>query len=166
MSNKEKSIIDQLNTAQQSQIEQNRKRLVPILSSIVFCATHDLTIRGKLSCSGNFHDLLKFCVESGDSVLSEHLSTCHSKSKYTSHRIQNEFILLCGNVLCDQIIREVNSSLSFSLLTDETFDIAGIEQLSIGVRYVDSSKTIREEFLGFTTNIRCSWYSYLYFDFC
>ncbi|KAF0755562.1 zinc finger MYM-type protein 1-like, partial [Aphis craccivora] len=150
MSNKEKSVIDKLNTAQHSQIEQNRKKLVPILSSIIFCATHDLAIRGKLSCSGNFHDLLKFRIESGDSVLSEHLSTCHSKAKYTSHRIQNELILLCGNVLCDQIVREVNTSLSFSLLADETSDIAGIEQLSIGVRYVDSSKTIREEFIGFS----------------
>ncbi|XP_060878228.1 zinc finger MYM-type protein 1-like [Metopolophium dirhodum] len=150
MSNKEKSVTDQLNIAQHSQIEQNRKKLVPILSSIIFCATHDLAIRGKLSCSGNFHDFLKFRVESGVSVLSEHLSTCHSKAKYTSHRIKNELILLLGNVLCDQIVREVNSSLSFSLLADETSDIAGIEQLSIGVRYVDSSKTIREEFIGFS----------------
>jgi len=117
------------------------------LSSIIFCATHDLAIRGKLSCSGNFHDLLKFHVESGDSVLSEHLSTCHNKAKYSSHRIQNELILLCANVLCDQIVREVNSSLSFSLLADETSDIAGIEQLSICVRYVDNSKTIREDYL-------------------
>ncbi|KAL5236687.1 hypothetical protein ACI65C_004097 [Semiaphis heraclei] len=35
MSNKEKSVIDQLNTAQHSQIEQNRKKLVPILSSTI-----------------------------------------------------------------------------------------------------------------------------------
>ncbi|KAF0751547.1 zinc finger MYM-type protein 1-like [Aphis craccivora] len=63
MSNKEKSVIDQLNTAQNSQIEQNRKKLVPILSSIIFCATHDLAIIS-LSCSGNFHDLLKFRVQS------------------------------------------------------------------------------------------------------
>jgi len=100
-----------------------------------------------LSCGGNFLDLLKFLVESGDSVMSEHLSTCHNKAKYTSHRIQNELILFCGNVLCDQIVRKVNSSLSFSLLADETSDIAGIEQLSIGVRYIDSSKTMREEFI-------------------
>jgi len=124
------------------------------VSSILFCATHDLAIRGKLSCSGNFHDLLKFRVEYGDSVLSEHLSTCYSKAKYTSHRIQNDLILLCGNVLYDQIVREVNSSLSFSLLyvftAYETSDIAGIEQISISVRYVDSSKTIREDFIGFS----------------
>jgi hypothetical protein len=40
--------------------------------------------------------------------------------------------------------------LSFSLLADETSDIAGIEQLSIGVRYVDSLKTIRKKFIGFS----------------
>lgn len=58
--------------------------------------------------------------------------------------------MLCGSVLCNQIVREVNNSLSFSLLADETSDIARVEQLSIGVRFVDSSKTIREEFLGFS----------------
>jgi hypothetical protein len=50
MFHKEKSVIDQLNTAQHLQFEQNKKKLVPILSSIIFCLTHDLTIRGKLSC--------------------------------------------------------------------------------------------------------------------
>jgi len=44
MSNKEESVIDQLNTAQHSQIEQNRKKLVSILSSIIFCETHDLVL--------------------------------------------------------------------------------------------------------------------------
>jgi len=45
-----------------SQIEQNRKKLVPILSSIIFCVTRDLAIRGQLSCSKNVHDHLKFHV--------------------------------------------------------------------------------------------------------
>lgn len=89
MSNKEKSVIDQLNTSQHSQIEQNRKELIPILSSVVFCATHDLETRGKSGCSGNFQDFLKFRIKAGDVVLSQHLSTCHSKSKYSSHRTQN-----------------------------------------------------------------------------
>jgi len=84
MYNKDKSIIDQLNTAQHSKIEQNRKRLVPILSWLVFCATHDLLVTNKLGYNGNFQYRLKFRVEARDVVLSEHLSTCHSKSKYTS----------------------------------------------------------------------------------
>jgi hypothetical protein len=70
MSNKEKNVIDELNTAQHSRIEQNRKKLVPILSSIIFCAIRDLAIRGKLSCIGNCYDLLKLRVKSRDSVLS------------------------------------------------------------------------------------------------
>ena len=44
----------------------------------------------------------------------------------------------------------MNSSFGFSLLTDETADIAGDEQLSIGIRFVDSSKSVREVFLGFS----------------
>jgi hypothetical protein len=90
MSNKEKSIIDQLNTAQHSQIEQNTtKKLVMILSSLLFCATHDLAIRGKLICSGNFHDLLKFHVESGDKYLIHNIFISLPPTTYTIERSFN-----------------------------------------------------------------------------
>jgi len=48
-----------------------------------------------------------------------------------------------------KVVGELNSSLSFSLLADETSNIAGIEQLSVCVRYVDSSITIRQKLIGF-----------------
>lgn len=52
----------------------------------------DLAIKSKLGSSGNSHYLLKCCVEAGDNVLPEHLTTCNNKVNYTSHRIQNELI--------------------------------------------------------------------------
>ena len=45
-----------------------------------------------------------------------------------------------------------NSSAGFSVLADETTDISGREQLSLGVRFVDvqnGAANVREEFLGF-----------------
>jgi len=45
----------------------------------------------------------------------------------------------------------VNKCQSFSVLADETTDVAGIEQLSLSVRYFDKEKKqIVEEFLTFT----------------
>ena len=39
----------------------------------------------------------------------------------------------------------------FSIMADETADISGKEQMSLGVRYFDTSTmSIKEEFLGFT----------------
>ncbi|XP_018406788.1 PREDICTED: 52 kDa repressor of the inhibitor of the protein kinase-like, partial [Cyphomyrmex costatus] len=146
----------QLNDANNELIVKNRDKLRSIISSIVFCGTHDLALRGKQSDSGNFQDLLKFRIEAGDSVLEEHFKTCTVRTKYTSHRVQNELLNICGLVIRKNIIEKINNenTIAFSLLADETADISGIEQLSIGVRFVEKnndsvSTRICEEFLGF-----------------
>ncbi|KAJ8933245.1 hypothetical protein NQ314_014141 [Rhamnusium bicolor] len=113
-----------------------------------------MAIRGKESEEGNFKDLLKFRFGSGDLVLSEHLGTCRKSAKYTSHQVQNELIEICGNIVRKNIVKEVNRSEGFSLLADESADIFGKEQLSIGVRFVDALNNIREEFLRFTELVR------------
>lgn len=150
MSGKASTVIERLNTQDRELVENNRKKLVPIISSILFCGMHDIALRGKESHEGNFEDLIKFRVESGDKILEEHLSSCNKNAKYTSHMCQNEIIGICGEVLRDMIVSEVNDCNAFSLLADETADIAGVEQLSIGVRYVDKNNVVKEEFLGFT----------------
>ncbi|CAH1974181.1 unnamed protein product [Acanthoscelides obtectus] len=102
--------------------------------------------------AGNFSDLLKFRIDAGDQTLGNHLFTAAGNSKYTSHRIQNEIISLAGEVLLRSVVEEANSSKYFSVLADETADIAGHEQLSIGIRYVfeqNDKFTLKEEFLGF-----------------
>ncbi|XP_029348140.1 52 kDa repressor of the inhibitor of the protein kinase-like [Acyrthosiphon pisum] len=88
-------------------------------------------------------------MEAGDTVLTKHFETCSSNSKYTSHRIQNELISICGNIICNEIVKCVNNSMAFSLMAEESADIAGKEQLSIGVRYVTQTYDIKEEFLVF-----------------
>ncbi|XP_026819188.1 52 kDa repressor of the inhibitor of the protein kinase-like [Rhopalosiphum maidis] len=85
-----------------------------------------------------------------DNILSNHFDTASGKSKYISHRIQNEIIQICGQVIRNDIVSQVNNSIAFSLLADETADIAGKEQLSIGVRYIDINYVVHEEFIGFS----------------
>ncbi|XP_026819533.1 52 kDa repressor of the inhibitor of the protein kinase-like [Rhopalosiphum maidis] len=107
-------------------------------------------LKGNTADRGNFVDLLKFRVDSGDNILSNHFDTASGKSKYISHRIQNEIIQICGQVIRNDIVSQVNNSVAFSLLADETADIAGKEQLSIGVRYIDINYVVHEEFIGFS----------------
>ncbi|XP_026821693.1 52 kDa repressor of the inhibitor of the protein kinase-like [Rhopalosiphum maidis] len=85
-----------------------------------------------------------------DNILSNHFDTASGKSKYISHRIQNEIIQICGQVIRNDIVSQVNNSVAFSLLADETADIAGKEQLSIGVKYIDINYVVHEEFIGFS----------------
>lgn len=143
------TVLDLFCNQERQIIEENRKKLIPIISTILLCGKRDLALRGKEQ-DGNFEELLKFRVESGDKILENHLATCSKTAKYTSHQIQNQLIELCGSVIRQHIINEVSESVAFSVLADETADIAGKEQLSIGIRYLDSSNVVNEHFLGFT----------------
>lgn len=89
---KKKNIIEQLDSGITEQINANRKKLKPILATLIFCGTHDISIRGKKSKEGNFEDLLLFRVSAGDKVLQDHLQNHSGKAKYTSHRRQNELL--------------------------------------------------------------------------
>nr|CAI5820930.1 unnamed protein product [Callosobruchus analis] len=119
-------------------------------SSMVFCGTHDMPLRGKQADEGVLLDLLKLRIDSGDNKLKSHFEKCRRNAIYTSPRIQNELINLCGEVIQENVISEVRKTMAYSILADETADVSGKEQLSIGVRFYDESKSkIREEFVGF-----------------
>ncbi|CAN7999509.1 unnamed protein product, partial [Ixodes pacificus] len=55
-------------------------------------------------------------------------------------------------MLKEEIVSEANRAVAFSVLADETADIGGTEQLSIGVRFIDKAgdeACVREQFMGF-----------------
>nr|CAI5849042.1 unnamed protein product [Callosobruchus analis] len=140
----------QLQSGHQKAIDENRQILSSIISCIVFCGTHDMPLRGKQADEGALLDLLKLRIDSGDNKLKSHFEKCRRNAIYTSPRIQNELINLCGEVIQENVISEVRKTMAYSILADETADVSGKEQLSIGVRFYDESKSkIREEFVGF-----------------
>lgn len=118
----------------------------------MFCGTHDLALRGKASNEGNFKDLLKFRVQAGDSVLKQLLKESPQNAQYTSVRTEHEIIKICEEIIANDIVSKANASKCFLILADETSDIGGVEQLSLGIKFAnfDNDKlVIREEFLGF-----------------
>ena len=69
----ERRVDSLLDNAFNATVSSNRAKLEPILSSIIFCGTHDIAIRGKDFKSGNLNDLLDFRIEGGDAILKEHM---------------------------------------------------------------------------------------------
>jgi len=160
------NILEQTNSGFRKQIEYNRQKLKPIISSILFCATHDLSLRGKTSTSGIFNDLLLFRIESGDELLQKHISENAGNAKYTSPRIQNEIISFCGKLIKNDIVNLAKTANAFSVIADETADISRTEQLSIGIRFLDKHSNlpkIREEFFRIYSirKMKCSIRSYI-----
>lgn len=151
MKNERVDVECQINNQVKTVVEKNRTILKSIVETVVFCATHDLPLRGKKDESAIFNDLLHLRQESGDKVLEEHLRTAPKNAKYISHEIQNEIIQTCATTLRNDLIKNINDNDFFSILADETMDVSGTEQLSLGIRYYDKKeKVIKEDFLGFT----------------
>lgn len=141
--------IDQvLDSCYKNKIEKNRNKLKPIISSLLFCAIHNLPIRGDTDNTAVFNDLLKFRVDAGDLTLKTHLEKSNKNALYISHRVQNELLECLSSSLRSVITNEAMQVFCFSLIVDETADINGTEQLSICVRYL-YNKNLHEEFLGF-----------------
>lgn len=140
----------QLNEFASKTLEENRKIMSSIISCIVFSGTHDLPLRGKFHGEGVFEDLCKLRIDSGDKILEDHFQFGAKNASYRSVRIQNEIIDICGNVVRQEIIEKVKKATCYAILADETADISGMEQLSIGLRYYDEKAgKINEDFTGF-----------------
>ncbi|XP_077287771.1 zinc finger MYM-type protein 1-like [Arctopsyche grandis] len=152
-----KDIICQIDNSVKRTIEENTKKLYPIISTILFCGSNDLAIRGKDSTKGNVEQLYAYRIEGGDSILKNHFDTSAGNARYTSHRTQNDLINLSEQALREDIVKAANNAVGLSIIADETADILGTEQLSLGVRFVDTSSEkamIRQEFLGFFSTLR------------
>ncbi|XP_049782496.1 zinc finger MYM-type protein 1-like [Schistocerca cancellata] len=129
----------------------NRVKLKSVVSCVLFCALHDLPLRGKTNSNAVFDDLLQFRVQSGDETLRKRFEGAPKNATYVSHRTQNDLIDVCAEVLRNDLINTIKNSESFSVLADETMDIAGTEQLSLSACYFDlATNVVREDFLGFT----------------
>ena len=71
-----------------------------------------------------------------------------TQREYISPEIVNEIIVSMGQSLLRQILNEVKMSLWFSILADEATDITHHEQMSLSVRWVDSTYQINEDTIG------------------
>lgn len=140
----------QVNKYSQGIIEENRKIIKSIISCITFCGSHDLALRGKLYGEGILEDLYRLRIDAGDLTLKKHIEQGKKNASYRSVDIQNEIISICGGVIKADIMKKVKEAAAYSVLADETADISGIEQLSIGIRYFDEeTHEVQEMFVGF-----------------
>ncbi|KAL4108262.1 hypothetical protein QTP88_018493 [Uroleucon formosanum] len=84
-------------------------------------------------------------------VSDKHLKNATSFASYTSPNVQNEIITICGNLIQENILKNIRNAKYFSILVDETQDVSRLEQMSFCVRYVDGvSNCIMEDFLEFS----------------
>lgn len=149
-------IDQQLNNIVQQQIARNREILKSLFKTIIFCGKNNIPLRGRrdddptnAALTGNFQALLEFRVDSGDQTLQQHLDTAPRNATYISKTIQNEMIETVGAHILNDLSQEIRNSKYFSVMADEAADISNKENVSVVIRFLDTTKTIREEFIGY-----------------
>ena len=98
-----------------------------------------MALRGRDSNKGNVQKLYKYIIEGGDGVLKNHFDTAAKNARYTSQQTQNDLINLFEQVLGEDIAKAANNAVGFSEIVDEKADISGTEELSLGMRFVNTS---------------------------
>jgi hypothetical protein len=90
-----------------------------------------------------------------DPVIQEHVRRITSEETllhYLDPKIQNELIHLLASAIKSEIVSKIKRAKYFSVILDCTPDASHQEQMSLIIRYVDSSSyniSIEESFLGF-----------------
>ncbi|GFY76648.1 TTF-type domain-containing protein [Trichonephila inaurata madagascariensis] len=151
------SINKILDEKKAEEVHKNRHILCSIIKTVIFCGKQGIALRGNSDYGslnlneetnkneGNFRALVKFRVEAGDDVLEKHFKDS-GRNTYISWRTQNEIISSTNEIILKDIVNRVNKNEYFSIIADETTDIAGIQQLSLAVRFINAN-SIHEKFL-------------------
>lgn len=143
-----------------AQLQKNQLILKSIITCIELCGRQGLALRGhhvdsaeallgsKSSINaGNFNAFLNFKVDSGDTILKEHLESCNKNARYTSSTCQNDLLLCIKDYIQNEIVTDINQQdfgPMFGIQADEVTDSSNWEQLGIVLRYMKDDKPVEK----------------------
>ncbi|KAF2893865.1 hypothetical protein ILUMI_12306 [Ignelater luminosus] len=124
--NKQDPIHYRLDLASKHRIEENRKRISPIIDFIILCGRQCISLRrhrdfGPIDSDidptendGNFTAILRSKLRSGDEILKLHLESMCKTATYLSAKTQNEIINASEDIVTKKIVKKINEA-KFSL---------------------------------------------------
>lgn len=122
--------------------EKNCRALESIVTSVLFLARQGLAFRGSENDGGNFNELLRL----RENDIPELKNFLQRKKSFTSSDIQNEILEIVSHDIIRDIVETIKKRKEFSLIVDETSDVAGKEQVSVNIRCVDHDTLNVDEF--------------------
>ncbi|XP_044426218.1 uncharacterized protein [Triticum aestivum] len=130
--------------------ERNQLRVKVSIAAVKWLTSQSCAFRGhdetpESKNKGNFIELLKLLAEFNPEIAEVILENAPYSSKYTSHEIQQEILGIYAFKVRKHIREEIGNS-KFSILVDETCDVAKREQMALVLRFVDEDRILQERF--------------------
>ena len=153
MRREEVSIDQQINNLLQQQINKNREILKSLFKIRIFCGittqpseVDEIDDEPQNAClSDDFQALSAYRIDSRDETLQHYLESGTRILTFISKTIQNEMITTVVAIILNNLSMQIRDSKQFLLSSD----ISNKENLSVVVRFLDCTKSVREEFVGF-----------------
>lgn len=152
------SVIANIDSNHIKLVKENREYIKLLIETLQYCAYQGISIRGHRENEdsenmGNFLELIK--LRAKDNIILDRYFLQKEKSfRYVTGTHTNEFISLMAKTVTLSIIKDIQIAGIYSILIDETQDLARHEQVSFIIRYVDSSLNTHEVFIGFFRTAR------------
>lgn len=158
-----RKVSNKVNSHRLRQVQENRKRLIPIIDSILFLGRQNIPLRGhrddgdllqqketdgSVANEGNFRELLRYRINAGDHELKIQMETARARATYISKTTQNQLIDCIGSNIQAKILGKVRDAEFYAVMFDETTDGSHTSQMSLVARYPLNGK-VHEDFLGF-----------------
>ena len=123
--------------------QQNSTILMKSLCSIHFLARQGMALQGDgTEDDGNYLQLLQL-LSSQDPLVAGWL-----RYRYTSHKIQDDFLDLMGKDILSNISSRLQQSKFATLMIDETTDVSNASQAVVVLRYVTDVFDVYEDLMG------------------
>lgn len=114
---------------------------------------------GEVINLGNFKEIVKFSVASGNRILEEHLRTGAKNALYISNIAQDDMLTTIRTLIQQEVINEARNQdgrFIYAISADEATDNATQEQLGVVLRTVDKDGKVHERLLEFVKMESCT----------
>ena len=95
----------------------------------------------------NFEDVIKYLNDLGDEDIGHHLRNAPKNATYMPSVAVEEFLKLIGDHLTSVLLQDLNSSVDFTILADESTDDGDRSQLAIFISIIGNDNKPIEQFL-------------------
>ena len=134
-------VIELIVSASEEEKKENREMMKKLIRSLYFLVKHHIPH------TTTFEGLITLQIENGDIKLKGHRETCPRNATYESYSTIVELLASISKTLENSLLDSFKGSVYYSIMADESTDVASKEELSVCARWLHQNKPV-EHFLG------------------